>query len=223
MTGRGDTSAGYDAVQVGMQGEVLSPGVQHGDHAGIGPQVSGIRSEGCHHTQAEAKRASYTRSGAYRHSRLSSAGRVKTRWKYGTGRSSALRAETQSSRAKYLALGAMTVSAAVVADAQVGAGRTLIDVPAHGRGSAIPNQAQVRFCQGELPAAFNVFPSCPMTCATSQAGFTPFGKERIQRTEGRFTPVARHVEIDHRGLDALVPQQFFDGNDIQTVFQRWVA
>src|SRR5690606_38037688 len=53
--GFGKTSCGHDAMQVWMQREVLSPGVQHGDHAGIGAEMLRGCCETFHHTPCGAE------------------------------------------------------------------------------------------------------------------------------------------------------------------------
>ena len=43
---RGQTAAGDDAMQVGMEVKVLSPGVQHREEAGFHPQALGVAGNG---------------------------------------------------------------------------------------------------------------------------------------------------------------------------------
>ena len=45
LTGGVESPAGDDAVQVWMKGERLSPGVEHGEEADLGPEVFGIGSD----------------------------------------------------------------------------------------------------------------------------------------------------------------------------------
>ena len=95
----GHAAAGHDTVHVRMMQQVLAPGVQHREEADLGAQVLGVGGD----------RAQRLGGGAEQHvvddglvlvgDRGERCGRVKTTWKYATGKSSACRSCSHCARA----------------------------------------------------------------------------------------------------------------------------
>ena len=115
----------------------------------------------------------------------------------------------------------MTVPATVVAYAQVGTGGALIQMPAQGRRAAVPDQAQGALLPVvELRALLNLCPCLPYDLRYFAGRPHRAGAKSVSSGLNGALAVLCHVQVHHRGLDALMPQQFFDGDDVQPVFQQ---
>ena len=162
--------AGHDAVQVRMQGEVLTQGAAHGDHPRA-LQVGGIAGEGTDHAQAVENRAHH-RPDPPQAQPVQLPNRVNTTWKWHRQRSSAFAGRPpSSSRASTWHLGTMTVpgnhSYAQVGNRQGNRSafaQAAVRQSGSGAGCALP---VVVACSAQPVPMFAV-----RTCATSQAGLT---------------------------------------------------
>src|ERR1022692_766756 len=86
-----ESAAGDHAVQVGMQVQVLAPGVEDGEETDFGAQMLGIagnREEGFGGGAGEDIVATFL---VWKAMAASGSGMVKTTWKYSTGNNSAVR------------------------------------------------------------------------------------------------------------------------------------
>jgi hypothetical protein len=92
----GDTSAGYNAVDVRVMMETLSPGVQDGGEADVGAEVPGIGGDRRERLSRRLEQQAIDLGLVLVGMAPICAGRVNTTWKYGTGNSSASRASSQA-------------------------------------------------------------------------------------------------------------------------------
>ena len=160
--GCGDAPAGYDAVQVRMQGEVLTPGVQHGDHTRVRSQVGGIAGKGTDHTPGCGKERIIDTIRPIQAQTVQLPGQGEHHMEVRHRQELGLAGCHPVFPGQDLALGTVAVPATVVAYAQVGTGGALIQMPAQGRRAAVPDQAQGALLPVvELRALLNLCPCLP--------------------------------------------------------------
>lgn len=86
-------------MNVRMVLQVLAPGVEHGDEAGLGAEMLPIGGDLSERFGGRPEQDGVDRGLVLKGDFGAGAGRVKTTWKYGTGSSSACRAASHASRA----------------------------------------------------------------------------------------------------------------------------
>ena len=159
IAGRRDASAGHNAVQVRMQGEVLAPGVQYGDHARTRTQVNAVPCKGVDHAPCRGKERVIDPLRCVQAQAVEFPGQGEHHVEVRHRQQLRLAGCHPVFPRQPLALGAVAVPATVVAHAQVGTARTLVQVTAQGCRAAVPDQAQRALLPVvELLAALNLFP-----------------------------------------------------------------
>jgi hypothetical protein len=129
-----------------MQGQLLAPGVQHGDHPGLRPQVRGILREVVYRAPRRSEQRIVERLGMVHAQGVELRGQGEHQVEAIPGGQFGLAQHHPPLALCALAAGAVPVAARVVADAHRAACAARIHVATHGRGAAPgdgPQGAQV--------------------------------------------------------------------------------
>ena len=136
---RGESAGRNDTVDVGMQEQVLSPGVERADDADLRSQVFGIGGDFEQSLSAGGEQQVVEQSWIFQGQQVEFMGHGKDHMKVAGGQKFAFPCRQPAFPCLCLALGAVSVSARVVGDGLITAARALVAMSTQGSGAAALN------------------------------------------------------------------------------------
>ena len=138
----GKAAAGHDAMQVGMKMQILTPGMQHGEEADGGAQMSGIGGDGERSLGGGLKQDGVDLSRALKRQAADLLGKSEHDVEIGNRQKLRLPFGEPLGAGRGLALGAVAIATRVEYFDAMSAPVALIEMTTQDRGPAVPNVSQ---------------------------------------------------------------------------------